>query len=99
MTLNSIVVVSLGSPAERFVGRLLDLNAAGATVRGIDLNAFEDWTTDVRRKEENGVRPTTIFFPLRRVEKIMLDEGTAAIPSLADTFLARAGSPMARELE
>lgn len=93
------MVVNLVSPAEKFVGRLMELTAAGATVRGVDLNAFEDWTTDVRENEESGVRPTTVFFPLHRVEKILLDERCGAIPSLADTFRARAGRDMTRQLE
>ena len=99
MKANSIVILNLLSPKERFFGRLIDLTTAGATVRGIDLNAFEDWMINVRDKEETGVRPTTIFFPLHRVEKILLDEGIGVIPSLSDTFLAKVGTTVADELE
>jgi hypothetical protein len=99
MKANSIVILNLLSPKERFFGRLIDLTTAGATVRGIDLNAFEDWMINVRDKEETGVRPTTIFFPLHRVEKILLDEGIGVIPSLADTFLTKVGTTVADELE
>ena len=96
---NSIVIVSLQSPKERFFGRLIDILPAGVTVRGIDLNAFDDWMNHVNRHEESGVQPTTIFFPLHRVEKIILDEGIGAIPSLADTFLTRVGASVADHLE
>ena len=99
MKSDSIVIVNLLSPKERFFGRLIELTTAGATVRGIDLNAFEDWMINVRDKEETGVRPTTIFFPLHRVEKILLDEGIGVIPSLSDTFLTKVGTTVADELE
>src|SRR3989442_2967670 len=99
MKLNSIVVVSLQAPKESFFGRLIDITAPGVTVRGIDLNAFDDWMNHINRREESGVQPTTIFFPLHRVEKIMLDEGIGAIPSLSDTFLTKVGSAVGDHLE
>src|SRR5262249_51995622 len=92
---NSIVVVSLQSPKECFFGRLLDISASGVTVRGIALNAFDDWINHIKFREESGVQPTTIFFPLHRVEKIILDEGIGAIPSLSDIFLAKVGVTVA----
>ena len=96
---NSIVVVNLQSPTERFFGRLMEIAASGVTVRGIDLNAFDDWMDHINRREESGVQPTTIFFPLHRVEKIILDEGIGAIPSLSDTFVTRVGSSVEDHLE
>jgi len=99
MKLNSIVVVSLQSPKEHFFGRLAEITASGVTVRGIDLNAFDDWTSHIKLREESGVQPTTIFFPLHRVEKIILDEGIGAIPSLSDTFLTKVGMSVADQLE
>lgn len=99
MKLNSIVIVNLQGPKERFFGRLLDIATVGVTVRGIDLNAFEDWMSDINYREESGVQPTTIFFPLHRIEKIIQDEGIGAIPSLADTFLTKVGSAVEDHLE
>jgi hypothetical protein len=96
---NSIVVVSLQSPKERFFGRLVAIMASGVTVRGIDLNAFNDWMNHINGHEESGVQPTTIFFPLHRVEKIILDEGIGAIPSLANTFLTKVGRAVGEYLE
>jgi hypothetical protein len=65
MELNAIVIVNLRTPTERFFGRLMNLNHSGVTVRGVDLNAFEDWITNMREGEESGVRPSTIhhFLP------------------------------------
>jgi hypothetical protein len=99
MKLNSIVIVNLQGPKERFFGRLLEIGTAGITVRGIDLNAFEDWMNDITYREESGVQPTTIFFPLHRIEKIIMDEGIGAIPSFADTFLTKVGSAVEEHLE
>jgi hypothetical protein len=99
MKANAIVVVNLQSPRERFFGRLIEISTAGVTVRGIDLNSFYDWIDHVNSHEESGVQPTTIFFPLHRVEKIILDEGIGAIPSLADTFLTKVGISVEEELE
>ena len=99
MKTNSIVVVNLQSPKERFFGRLIEISTAGVTVRGIDLNSFYDWIDHVNSHEESGVQPTTIFFPLHRVEKIILDEGIGAIPSLSDTFLTKVGISVEEQLE
>src|SRR3569832_1069428 len=99
MNPNSIVVLSLQSPRERFFGRLMETAPAGVTVRGIDLNAFDDWMNHINHQEESGVQPTTIFFPLHRVEKIILDEGIGAIPSLSDTFLTKVGRAVGEFLE
>ena len=99
MKLDSIVIVNLQSPKERFFGRLLEITPPGVTVRGIDINAFEDWMDHITHREESGVQPTTIFFPLHRIEKIILDEGIGAIPSLSDTFLTKVGSAVQDHLE
>lgn len=99
MKINSIVIINLQGPTERFFGRLLEISPPGITVRGIDLNAFEDWMNYITYREESGVQPTTIFFPLHRIEKIILDEGIGAIPSLSDTFLTKVGSSVEEHLE
>jgi hypothetical protein len=96
---NSIVVVSLQSPREQFLGRLIDISVAGVTIRGIDLNAFEDWMTHIREHEENGVQPATTFFPLHRIEKITVDEALGSIPSLSETFLLKVGKTVTEHLE
>jgi hypothetical protein len=99
MKLNSIVIVNLQEPRERFFGRLLDIATHGITVRGIDLNAFEDWMDHISHREESGVQPTTVFYPIHRIEKIILDEGIGAIPSLSDTFLTKIGAAVSEYLE
>lgn len=99
MKTNSIVIINLQGPKERFFGRLIEISTSGVTVRGVDLSALDDWMNHIVGHEETGVHPTTIFFPLYRVEKIMLDEAVGEIPSLSDAFLTKVGSPVEEFLE
>lgn len=95
MELHSIVVVSLHSPKERLWGELLTLDTAGITVRGIDLNSFDDFIRQVLDPEESRVGLPTLFFPMTRVERVALDEGRGPIPSLAEIFEQRVGRTLA----
>ena len=99
MKMDSIVIVNLQNPKERFFGRLVEITSPGVTIRGIDINAFEDWMEDITHREESGVQPTTVFFPLHRIEKIIMDEGIGAIPSMSDTFLTKVGTNVQDHLE
>jgi hypothetical protein len=72
----------------------MELTPSGITVRGVDLDAFEDWINNVAAAEESGVKPATTFFPLHRVEKMVADEGNGAVPSLSQEFQTRVGSPV-----
>lgn len=90
ITPGSPVVAYLHSPREKIWGILRELNVAGAFVRGIDLNTFDDWTQTIVRGERN-IGLTHVFFPMWRVERISLDETIDDIPSMADQFLARVG--------
>lgn len=86
----SPVLVHLQNPKEKVWGILLGVQTSGITVRGIDLNSFDDWSRGVARGEsEMGL--STVFFPIHRVERIGLDESVGAVLSLAETFAARVG--------
>ena len=91
MELHSIVIVSLHSPKEKLWGELLDINSAGISVRGIDLNSFDDFITQVLHPEGERVGLATLFFPMGRVERIALDEPSGAIPSLLELFQRKVG--------
>jgi len=88
------VIVSLGEPKEKFWGVLEEINAAGVFVRGIDLNSYEELLRMLARGEE-GIYPATAFFPLRRVERVMVDETTGQVQSLIDRFEERTGMRLA----
>ena len=91
MELNSIVIVSLHSPREKMWGELMDLNAAGITIRGIDLNSFDDFIRQILHPEGDRVGLPTLFFPMQRVERVALDGPSGSIPSLANLFEQKAG--------
>jgi hypothetical protein len=83
---HSIVIVALHTPKEKLWGELIQLNSAGVTLRGIDLNSFDDFVRQVLDPDGERVGLPTIFLPMQRVERISLDEPTGSIPSLAGMF-------------
>jgi len=89
--IHSIVVVTLHSPREKIWGEVVALNTSGVTVRGIDLNSFDDFVRQVRHPEGERVGLPTAFFPMQRVERISLDEPSGSIPSMADLFERKVG--------
>jgi len=88
---HSIVIVSLHSPKEKVWGELLALNPAGLTIRGIDLNSFDDFVRQVLHPEGERMGLPTLFFPMTRVERVALDEPAGSIPSLAERFEQKVG--------
>jgi len=86
----SVVVAYLQAPRERFWGLIRSLDATGLVIEGIDLNSFDDW---VRHAAEGGEGPSlsTVFFPLLRVEKLLLDADCGSVPSMAMQFQRRVG--------
>lgn len=91
MELNSIVIVTLSSPKEKIWGQLMALSSAGITMRGIDLNSFDDFVRQVVNQEEDTVGLSTVFFPMHRVERIAVDEPSGTLPSLSDQFYKKVG--------
>ncbi|MBD0370606.1 MAG: hypothetical protein ICV60_07220 [Pyrinomonadaceae bacterium] len=84
------VLIVLHSPREKCWGLLDEITAAGIFMRGIDLNAFEDWTQAVAH-DEPFVGLTDLFFPMWRVERLTRDEPSEGVPSLAEQFERRTG--------
>lgn len=91
MELNSIVIVSLHDPKEKVWGQLIAMTPGGITVRGLDLNAFDDFIRQVLKPDGGHVGLSTIFYPMHRVERIALDEPKGDIPSLSETFHQKVG--------
>jgi len=87
----SIVVVSLHNPKERLWGELVSVHAAGITLRGIDLNSFDDFIRQILDPEGERIGLPTLFFPMQRLERIALDEPRGSIPSLAERFEQKVG--------
>ena len=95
---DALVILNLVNPKEKFFGLLNALSAAGITVRGINLDSFDDWVREVARGEESNLDLITMFLPLFRVERIFLDEPSGAIKSYAQRFEDAVGTPLAKYL-
>jgi len=91
MEINSIVIVSLASPKEKIWGQLLQLDTKGVTVRGIELNSFDDFVRQIIGREDCTVGMARVFYPMHRVERIALDEPSGSIPSLSERFRSLIG--------
>jgi hypothetical protein len=90
---NEAIILILHSPRERIWGVLQEITAAGAFVRGVDLNAFEDYVQSIVRNEPF-IGFCDAFFPLWRVEKILRDESFGGIPALFEQFEQRTGKKL-----
>ena len=85
-----IVIAVMHSPLEKLLGVLNDINAAGITLRSIELGYFDDWCRSIAEGESH-LHMGDNFFPMWRVERISRDEGTDELPSMAEQFEARTG--------
>jgi hypothetical protein len=92
----AMVILVLHSPREKCWGILDEISAAGVFLRGLDLNAFDDWVQAVVH-DEPFVGLTDLFFPMWRVERLTRDEAAGGISSLAEQFEKRTGRVL-REL-
>ena len=86
----SAVVIVLHTPREKCWGVLDEISQAGVFLRGLDLNAFDDWLSAVVH-EEPFVGFGDLFFPMWRVERISRDEGSGGVPSLCEQVERRTG--------
>ncbi len=96
---HSIVVVSLHNPKERLWGELISISNSGVTLRGMDLNSFDDFVSQVLHPEGERIGLPTLFFPMLRIERIALDEARGSIPSLAGMFEKKVGRSLTDYLE
>lgn len=85
-----LIILVLHSPREKIWGVLQEINQSGVFVRGIDLNAFEDFLRSFQA-DEHFYGFSNVFFPLWRVERISRDERDGDIPSMIEQFEQRTG--------
>ena len=88
----ALVLVHLVNPTEKFWGTLDRLETVGVTFRGISLDSFEEWVTELARQEASGLGLATMFVPLFRVERIFLDEEVGEVESYRRRFERRVGA-------
>jgi len=92
--IGSLVILHLANPTEKFWGVLEGLEGVGVTFRGLSLDAFEDWVTEVARREPSSLGLATMFVPLFRIERVFLDEQVGAVESYRQRFERRVGMPV-----
>ena len=88
------VLLYLHTPREKVFGVLVALQPAGIALRGIDLNAFEDFLRQEKRRE-TGLGFVSLFYPMSRVERMERDETVGGIEGIADRFHRETGRPVA----
>jgi hypothetical protein len=91
------VVIVLQSPREKCWGLLDDINQAGVFLRGLDLNAFDDWLSATVHGEPF-IGFGDLFFPMWRVERISKDEPAGGVPSLFQQAEKRTGKSISELL-
>lgn len=94
----SIVVLYLTSPSGKVWGLLRSIDQVGVAIEGIDLRAFDDCLRGIASGDLAAADLSLAFYPLARVEKILLDRASADVPSLHDQFRARVGSTIQKFL-
>ena len=82
------VILILQNPREKIFGILDEISTSGVTIRGIDLEYFEDWSRAIAGGEPY-LPMNDYFFPMWRIEKMTRDERSGDVPSLAEQFEAR----------
>jgi len=91
------VILYLKDPRERFWGLVLSLDATGIVLQGVGVDSFDDWVSRVAGGHD-APQLSTVFFPLGRVEKVLVDASSGSIPALHDHFQQRVGCSLAEYL-
>jgi hypothetical protein len=99
MKAGELVLVYLASPREKFWGLLRETTPAGVTVRGLPLDLLEGWIRELARGGPFSAFPTTVFFPLHRVERMFVDETAGDAASYAERFQVVVGRDVRDFLE
>jgi hypothetical protein len=93
-----VVIVYLQNPRERYWGLVRAIDATGVVIQGGDLGGFDAWVRQVAEGAPNAA-PSTTFFPLGRIEKVLVDSPSGEAASLAQQFERRIGRPLAAFLD
>lgn len=86
----AFVLLTLSNPREKFWGAILRLEATGISLRGIPLDAMDDFTLQIRSGDAVGI--ATLFFPMHRVERLELDTRDGEVPAVFEQFEAKTGA-------
>ena len=86
-----LVIVYCTEPKEKLWGLLRRLDRLGPVIRGLNLDSFNDWLRQEQLGEECYLTPSTVFIPMRRIERIYLDESNDLARSFADRYAVACG--------
>lgn len=90
MESGSIVIVNLQNPREKIIGKLITISPSGITIKGVDVNSFNDWMNQFTQLHPTTfIGSTTIFFPMHRVVSCYLDEDMGEVLSFSSQFKER----------
>jgi hypothetical protein len=92
MDAGTLVLVHLVQPKEKYWGVLLALGPAGVTLRGLELDLFDDWARQQRPGADAELGVATLFVPLHRIEKLFEDARVGSVASYAERFFDIVGS-------
>jgi hypothetical protein len=94
-----VVVVSLKEPREQIWGLLKQLDDRGVVVEGLAIDLFDSWLQDMAAGGDLHQHLSVLFFPMARVERLLLDRGAAEMQSLDDRVLSRLGRSLRQLVE
>lgn len=94
----TMVLAYLHSPKERIWGVLRKQDASGIWLEGLDLISFDDWARQVARDEPATICPSLVFYPMLRIEKLVVDRSSPGQPSQADRFEQMVGKRVEEHL-
>ncbi len=87
----TLVLAHLAGPKEKYWGVLLSLTSAGLTLRGIEVELFDDWAREHRAGGERELGAVTLFIPIHRIDKIFEDARVGSVASYAERFFELVG--------
>jgi methylmalonyl-CoA/ethylmalonyl-CoA epimerase len=94
------ILLYMREPQEKMWGILRRLDATGVMIEGLDLGSFDDWLAQIDHDSEDAISgPSVVFVPIGRVERILLDRASGALPSLVQRVERRAGCSVAELIE
>ena len=94
----SLVVLHCANPREKHWGLLIQMDALGVVVRGLDLESVEDWLTQELRGGDALIAPSTFFVPTHRLVRVDLDESGPVVTGYGDRFRRESGRDVRRAL-
>jgi hypothetical protein len=92
------IILYLHSPKEKVWGVLLNLMPSGVMLRGIDLQAFDDWMRQEAHGDDSLIGLTTLFYPMNRVERMERDETVGVTISYSERFALTVGRTVQQAL-